>query len=415
MSLQEEGTTPFAPCCLGNNCRIANVPNGEFPLAAISRRCVACNGVLHPLCGEISSQSSLLTCFNCIEAYGQTFETQELAATVVVGLAGIGGILTSRATSGGGAGIVQETEHDRLVKETKRRMTPDECPRLNRSQSTKDNNRNEVVKLVMWLTGHHNESDHENKARQALLIDNQLSAELKQVIAERHDREKRIIIRRWLDWEESPPPFKFDRFTYHDFTSYLSSNVRNNGVPFKGKVYMNKRSILNNLFKRHKYKPDPSSHKNVDKYMEGIVRVVAQAAQDGLGLVERGTREITYEVYEMMMIWLLEEKSHEGIFIRAFLSLAWNLMCRGVNTCVCLKHLLWRADAFGISFSHVKNDPAGSRNWHPRHIYTNPDNYNVCCITAVTAYLLCFPQLFQDGNGRLFPGPKQEERFGAIL
>ena len=88
------------------------------------------------------------------------------------------------------------------------------------------------------------------------------------------------------------------------------------------------------------------------------------------------------------MIWLLEERSHGGIFGRAFMSLAWNLMCRGVNTCVCLKHLMWRADAFGISFSHVKNDPAGSRNWHPRHIYTNPDNYHVCCVTAVTEYLL---------------------------
>ena len=65
----------------------------------------------------------------------------------------------------------------------------------------------------------------------------------------------------------------------------------------------------------------------MDKYIEGIVRVVAQAAQDGLGSVERGKREIMYEVYEMMMVWLLEEKSHEGIFARAFLSLTWNLMC----------------------------------------------------------------------------------------
>ena len=36
-------------------------------------------------------------------------------------------------------------------------------------------------------------------------------------------------------------------------------------------------------------------------------------------------------------------------------------------------------------------------------------------MTAVTEYMLCFPQLFQDGNGMPFPGPKQEERFGAIL
>jgi len=196
---------------------------------------------------------------------------------------------------------------------------------------------------------------------------------------------------------------------YKDYTTYLSSNLKNNGVPLKGKVYMNKRSILNNLFKRHKFRASDEFSENVDKYMEGVVRVVSMAAQEGLGSVEMGKREITFEVYEKSMIWLLEERSHEGIFGRAFMSLTWNLMCRGVNTCVCLKHLMWRADAFGISFSHVKNDPAGSRNWHPRHIYTNPDNYHVCCVTVVTEYLLCFPQLFQDGNGMLFPDFKQEE------
>jgi hypothetical protein len=48
-----------------------------------------------------------------------------------------------------------------------------------------------------------------------------------------------------------------------------------------------------------------------------VDRVVAQAAQDGLGLIKRGKREITYEVNEMMMVWFLEEKLHEGIFGRA--------------------------------------------------------------------------------------------------
>jgi hypothetical protein len=414
MMASHDGTNSFAPCCLGNNCRLVVdvTRNGEFPLAATSRHCVACNGVLHPLCGEIDSQSSLLTCFNCIEAYGRTFESQESAALFFSGQLTTGDTATTLVANDSRGGI-DASEHERLVQETKRRMMPDECPRLNRSQSTKDNNRNEVVKLIMWLMGHHtNECSNESRARQALLIDNTLSAKLK---AGSTDKEKRIIIRRWLDWEESPPPFKFEGLTYRDFTSYLSSNVRKNGIPFKGKVYMNKRSILNNLFKRHKFKPNEIFLENVDRYMEGVVRVVAQAAQEGLGSVERGKREITYEVYERIMVWFLEEKSHEGIFGRAFLALTWNLMCRGANTCICLKHLLWRADAFGISFSHVKNDPAGSRNWHPRHIYPNPDNYYVCCITAVIEYLLCFPQLFQDGNGKLFPGPKQEERFGTIL
>ena len=50
--------------------------------------------------------------------------------------------------------------------------------------------------------------------------------------------------------------------------------------------------------------------------------------------MEMGKREITFEVYEKSMIWLLEERSHEGIFGRAFMSLTCNLMCGGVDTCV---------------------------------------------------------------------------------
>ena len=71
---------------------------------------------------------------------------------------------------------------------------------------------------------------------------------------------------------------------------------------------------------------------------------------------------------------------------------------------LCLKHRMWRADAFEISLSHFKNDPVSSRNWHPRHFYTDPDNYPVL-----------FPQLLKNGNGMFFPVPKQGERFGAIL
>ena len=61
---------------------------------------------------------------------------------------------------------IKQSEHDRLVEETKKKMLPDECPKLNRAQSTRDNNRNEVVKLIMWLLlGHKNESDKETRDR----------------------------------------------------------------------------------------------------------------------------------------------------------------------------------------------------------------------------------------------------------
>ena len=90
-------------------------------------------------------------------------------------------------------------------------------------------------------------------------------------------------------------------------------------------------------------------------------------------------------------------------------------MCHGVNTCVCLKHMKWETDSFGILFSHVKNDPDGSRNRQPRHVYTNPENYPICCVTAIFEYLLCYPELFKEENSMLFSGLSQEERFSDIL
>ena len=47
--------------------------------------------------------------------------------------------------------IGHDAGDDRLLEETKKKMLPDECPKLNRAQSTRDNKGNEVVKLIMWL------------------------------------------------------------------------------------------------------------------------------------------------------------------------------------------------------------------------------------------------------------------------
>ena len=223
-------------------------------------------------------------------------------------------------------------------------------------------------------------------------------------------------IRKWLDVDDGPAPFAFAGFGYDDYSNYLRSQLRrSDGTPLKGKCYKNKRSNLNNLFKRFKYQPTMEFQEKVDAYLDGVVRIVASAAQSGVGSIVSGKREMSFELYQRIMVWFLQERTHEGIFARAFLALTWNLMCRGVNSCVCLKHLLWKNDLFGLSFSHVKNDQDGSRNFHPRHIYANPDNYLVCCVTAVFEYLLCYPGLFKDQHSMLFPGPCQESRFSDNL
>lgn len=226
----------------------------------------------------------------------------------------------------------------------------------------------------------------------------------------------RNAIKLWLEIDEGPAPFAFAGFTYDDYANYLRSQMRRgNGAPLRGKRYKNKRSNLNNLFKRFKHQPSLEFQEKVDAYLDGLVCVVAAAAQNGIGSIVSGKREMSFKLCEKLMGWFLMERLHEGIFARAFLALTWNLMCRGVNSCVCLKHLLWKNDSFGLSFSHVKNDQDGSRNDHPRHIYANPDNYLVCCVTALFEYLLCYPGLFKDEHSMLFPGPCQEAHFSDNL
>ena len=255
-----DSTPNFAPCCLGNACKMMRKESGEFPHAAISHRCVSCDGAIHPLCGETNSNSSLLTCLGCFKQYGRSFEGKDDFEYFVGGgdwFEQQVGYDTGTTTT-----TIKQSEHDRLVEETKKKMLPDECPKLNRAQSTGDNNRNEVVKLIMWLLlGHKNESDKETRDRQMSLINPILSGQIHVAITDdqgisqkKREAAARVVIREWLDKENSPAPFDFSGMVYKDYTTYLSSNLKNNGVPLKGKVYMNKRSILNNLFKRHKFR-----------------------------------------------------------------------------------------------------------------------------------------------------------------
>jgi hypothetical protein len=311
----------------------------------------------------------------------------------------------------------------RLVNDVHESMTPATCRKNNRSLATRKKNLYEGCRLIMWLYGICNTENGETRRRLKQLLDDRLldkiDEEVHTIAGARTERKTvsavRNAIKSWLQIEDGPAPFAFAGFSYDDYSNYLRVQLRHDGLPLRGKCYKNKRSNLNNLFKRYKYQPTTDFQEKVGEYLDGVVRVVAAAAQSGVGSIVSGKREMSFELYEKVMIWFLQERSHEGIFARAFLALTWNLMCRGVNSCVCLKHLLWKNDSFGLSFSHVKNDQDGSRNFHPRHIYANPDNYLVCCVTAIFEYLLCYPGLFQDEHAMLFPGPRQEERFSLNL
>ena len=122
--------------------------------------------------------------------------------------------------------------------------------------------------------------------------------------------------------------------------------------------------------------------------MRGLKRKLAIEKQNGRGRIQTGKSPITYSMYKRINNLLLKDGSLDSIFIRAFLCITWNLMCRSQNTVsVHLHHLEWRDDALAIYFAHMKNDQTGSRKRDPRHIYANPIDYEVCPLVALGMYL----------------------------
>ena len=302
-------------------------------------------------------------------------------------------------------------------------MTFTEAKKKRRATSTLEKNRDEAIRLVLYLCGFKNNESDEKKAAMRALVHPELleameetSASLPGNITKYKKQESfRKTARLW--WQQDPrPPINLAELPAEYFASYLSNQLKHNGAPLEPKCYQNKMSNLNNFYKKYKVTKTVEFAEQTTEYMDGLVRIVAKAKQNGIGKIDSGKREISFELYEKLAQWFIELGDDTGIFGRAFLVLTWNLMCQGSSTDgVCIKHLKWQEDCSGISFSHVKNDQTGSRNWKPRHIYANPSNYFVCCLTALTEYFLVCPDILLDENGHIFVGPDQEERFSDVL
>ena len=190
--------------------------------------------------------------------------------------------------------------HRRLVNDVQEAMTPANCRKENRSLSTRLKNMYESCRLVAWLAGIANNENTETKRRLKGLIDDRLVLDIELAVdsivgaktVPKVAKSTRASIRQWLEVDDGPAPFAFAGFGYDDYSNYLRSQLRrSDGAPLKqGKCYKNKRSNLNNLFERFKYQPTMEFQEKVDAYLDGDVRIVASAAQSGIGSIVSGKR-----------------------------------------------------------------------------------------------------------------------------
>eukprot|EP00924_Labyrinthula_sp_SR-Ha-C_P000316 snap_masked-scaffold_25-processed-gene-3.45-mRNA-1 protein AED:0.37 eAED:0.58 QI:0/-1/0/1/-1/1/1/0/137 len=67
-------------------------------------------------------------------------------------------------------------------------------------------------------------------------------------------------------------------------------------------------------------------------------------------------------LFKIPSLAMLHTEKKDFIFFKTFLTIAWNLMCRAVNTFdIHYRRLTWKEKALCIIFCHQKNDQAGEK------------------------------------------------------
>ena len=120
-------------------------------------------------------------------------------------------------------------------------------------------------------------------------------------------------------------------------------------MPFESEDVKNKKTSLFRLFWLYKHKWTEEFDNELQDLIAGIKRIASKAKQEGLGSLEGGKLELSYDLYKIINLWFIEDGSSSAVFAQAFLCLTWNLMCHVDSTeKLCIKHFVWSQDSVGI-------------------------------------------------------------------
>ncbi len=165
------------------------------------------------------------------------------------------------------------------------------------------------------------------------------------------------------------------------------------------------RSAISDMFRTY--------HIAMPEEMNRSLRTFFQAAKRHQSLnsahVRPGKSALEMSLYRFLATRLL---ASGDMFCHTYMVLTWNLLCRSHNTAaIHLSHLKWFDDALQVYFPRMKNDQAGERSAHPRHLYANPHQPETCVILALGIFFLCHPV---EGVA-LFAGNDPQQRFLKTL
>ncbi|KAG5185906.1 hypothetical protein JKP88DRAFT_310845 [Tribonema minus] len=224
-----------------------------------------------------------------------------------------------------------------------------------------------------------------------------------------------------------PDPLQWDQLTADDFVTWLLE-LKDEGRLSKSNMQQ-KRCAVANLFNDFNQRDVfEKVAKEIMVLQKGLVQQLAAAeCSEGGGDARQDKPPLPFDLYQQLALAFLEDSVAEnghcnGPFGHLFFVLTWNLLCRTSKLgCgdILWQHLEWHDDALAVFLPQSKQTArAVEQAGYPdaRHVYANPLNPEICPILSLGVFMMCYGVgVGGDGDGRLFTGTKQYDRYTKVL
>src|SRR6056300_1432925 len=244
-----------------------------------------------------------------------------------------------------------------------------------------------------------------------------------QARTKRNRRHLRECIRRHLhsmNRFDKNCPIVLAKVTYTLFSGYMLDvrSTDESGILsyMSASTYGTMKSALVYLFNASGQTMERSLCKELDIFIRSLKKNIAKVKASSGESLEEGKKPMSFAVYKLMCKKLMESKTSDALFAHAFLVLEWNLMARAhMVGDMDVSHIEWRQDCLLLFFGISKRNQSGEDSERPFHVYSNPENPEICPVLALAAYLAAYPDVLQSSGGLLFPGSSQYSRFMKIF
>jgi hypothetical protein len=148
------------------------------------------------------------------------------------------------------------------------------------------------------------------------------------------------------------------------------------------------RSALTYLYEHANIAMDHVLDKEMDRFMGGYIRTIADYKELGLMEVQEGKLPLPFDAYRFLSYKAASQKVNTSTaFHWSFGVLMFNLMARVHSICtIKLKHIFWEADSLVILIPKHKGDQEGKQAF-PRHLYANTECPEICPVLSLAVHL----------------------------